>query len=260
MLTFLNKLARFDNRCKRLRRITGGYLPAASSLITCRLNRRKTVSGKYISLPFRFRGIDENALHEVLIDNEYGFLDEMLRETPAPLVADIGGHIGLFAIHCFAVNAKSRVRSLEASPGTFKILQKNAVQLAKTKGLDWRAFNRAAWKDDTIIHFDDSGVSMSHRVSALGSTEVSGMTLADFMTTVMHGQTVDVMKIDIEGAEESFLCENAEPLRNVRRLVIELHPNLCDTARVETIVKAAFPKVCLIGARTSSKPLLDCRK
>ena len=101
---------------------------------------------------------------------------------------------------------------------------------------------------------------MSHRVSAAGPVEVQGMTLREVLNTTFPDQPVDLMKIDIEGAEEAFICTEPDLLRTVNALVIELHPNLCNASRVEQELRKIFPTIETISGRTSSKPLLYCRK
>ena len=82
-----------------------------------------------------------------------------------------------------------------------------------------------------MLTFSDVGDSMSHRVSDEGAVEVQGMSLYELLSASKF-DTVDLMKLDIEGTEEAFLCENPELLKRVNILVVELHPNVCDTQKV----------------------------
>jgi len=47
----------------------------------------------------------------------------------------------------------------------------------------------------------------------------------DLNKVLPPAQPVDVLKIDIEGSEHSFLCEYADLLARTRVLLIELHGN-----------------------------------
>jgi Methyltransferase FkbM domain len=52
---------------------------------------------------------------------------------------------------------------------------------------------------------------------------------------------VDLMKMDIEGAEDMVITENASWLAQVRVIVSELHPHYANTERiVETLRQAGF--------------------
>ncbi|MCK5244957.1 MAG: hypothetical protein KAJ90_06775, partial [Desulfobacterales bacterium] len=64
----------------------------------------------------------------------------------------------------------------------------------------------------------------------------------------------------IEGSEEAFLCTSPDALKRVGSLVIELHPQLCDTDCVQLLLEEYFDHIEDIGGRKSTKPLLYCRR
>lgn len=102
---------------------------------------------------------------------------------------------------------------------------------------------------------------MSHRIDAAGSIEVPSLALTGLLNRLApNGGRIDLMKIDIEGSEEAFLCADPAALDRVDALVVELHPTLCDTARVEALLRERFSTIRVIEARKSSKPLLYCRR
>lgn len=234
------------------------FLPGPVAAVSCLLRARRypatLTTGRYNDFAFSFRGCDVSALKEVLVDAEYGFLTDAVKSLHFPVILDVGAHIGLFSLWALHVNPTAQITSVEASPGTFRILECN-VGLVQKAG--WNAINRAAWKDDDTIRFAEAADSMSHRVSATGGTEVKGISL----TALTEGLAdIDLMKVDIEGAEEAFLCVDPAALAPVKRLVVELHPQLCDTQRVRGVLQKAFPQIVEIQGRISSKPLLYCRK
>jgi FkbM family methyltransferase len=207
------------------------------------------------SLSFRFRVCDENALKEVLHDREYAFLTDLLQEIESPTILDIGSHIGLFAIWAFTINPKAKILSVEASKSTFDLACMNAK---RNPGFDWSIINRAAWRNADHISFSDAGSSMGHHVSQDGACSVAGI---DFVSLVqkMGKPVIDVAKIDIEGAEEAFFENSASVLPRINNLVIELHPDRCDTTRVLARLKENYKRVEEISGRKSAKPLLFCR-
>lgn len=261
MAEIVNRLANFSARANWLGGVMGSRPAAALFLAQAKFNRMRAGKGSYDKLPFSFRGCDVSAVKEVLIDGEYGFLRSLLDKHETPRILDIGTHIGLFSIWALSVRSKARIFSVEASPSTFKILEGNIRRIQETKpDVSWKAVNRAAWKNTDPIRFSNAGDSMSHRVSVAGPVEVQGITLREVLDTTFPGQTIDLMKVDIEGAEEAFICAEPDLLQAVNALVIELHPNLCDTSRVKQALREVFPNIETITGRTSSKPLLYCRK
>lgn len=199
------------------------------------------------------------ALKEVFADSEYSFLLPILTQTPRPVVLDIGAHIGTFALWLLRQCPHSRIRSVEADPQTFRILSENVTRAARG-GAHWDAINGAAWHArGGKLRFSNTGPSMSHRVDKKGEIVVEGLSLSTLLDDLAgaHG-AIDLMKVDIEGSEEAFLCSAPEALRRIRCLVIELHPSLCNTDAVRTVLEQTYSAIIEIQGRASSKPLLLC--
>ena len=102
-------------------------------------------------------------------------------------------------------------------------------------------------------------LSVSSKVSDAGHKPVDGIDLPTLMSLLPEEQ-IDVMKIDVEGAEEVFLCAHHESLARVRHLIVEIHPLACDEQRVRSVLRQHFPVVEDVADRISSKPLLYCRR
>lgn len=255
-----NPIARilsFTSRLNWASRLMGSHIIAASYLVKARNDLNTMGNARYKDMPFTFCGYDLSALKEVLIDNEYEFLTHLLEEKEAPIILDVGAHIGTFSLWCLGVNSNSHILSIEADPNTNKTLSEN-IKRNQEKTVRWSSLHSAAWKNNDLITFSSKGDSMSHRIDDNGSISVQGVTLKDLINTL--GGKVDLMKVDIEGAEEAFICEMPELLSNVKNLVIELHPNLCDTDNVRGALAQIYPTIEEIEGRTSSKPLLFCRQ
>jgi len=70
------------------------------------------------------------------------------------------------------------------------------------------------------------------------------------------GADVDLMKVDIEGAEEAAICGHERALARVANLVVELHPDLCRHDRVVASLRGSYEFLYRVPGRRSSKPLL----
>lgn len=234
-----------------------GYTKNPLSAVTFLLRRRRdaaaTVTASYAGKPFSFRGGDMSGVAEVLDEEEYAFLTPLLTNIATPVVYDIGGHIGLFAMWCLRQNAKARVFSLEANPTTYAVLTRNIDQ---RHAASWQALNRAAWKDDSFLMFNSLPESMSSHVNEAGTVKVQGINWDAL--TAQWPTPIDIMKIDIEGAEEAFVASAPHMLSQVANLVIELHPNRCNAAAVQKLLETHYGQVVAITGRQSTKPLLFC--
>ena len=239
--------------------LAGGRAIAVSTLMRIRRDRDAIQSVSYDGTPVRFRGSDEQALCEVLVDREYAFLTNLLSATPVPTILDIGAHIGTFAIWVFSVNPKARVLSVEADPRTYWVTELNVAAFTEG-GTDWQVIHgAAAGEDGGVLHLSDVGPSMSHHIDPHGTVEVHGKSLTRLLDRIApDGASVDLVKIDIEGSEEAFLCAAPDALKRVKSLVIELHPQLCNTNRVQLLLEEHFGRIKDMGGRKSAKPLLYC--
>lgn len=259
MTGLMRRVDAFTSRVRWLGPFMGGVVPAASFLVKARKDPAARAEARFSPFNFVFRGADLSALRELLLDREYAFLRPVLEGCAAPVILDVGAHIGLFAIWALSEKPASRILSVEADPATFAILSENMARSPSLPG-SWTAVNRAAWKDGAPVRFSDAGDAMSHRVSATGRLSVAGITLEELIDMAAPTGAVDLLKVDIEGAEEAFLCDGSGGLARVGNLVIELHPDLCDACRVDELLRRSFASVERIGGRTSSKPLLLCRR
>lgn len=251
----MNRIQKFLYNIGWLTEITRNSIVSVLYLLKLKASSSALGKGMCGGRHFYFRKSDLSGLKEILIDKEYNFLSEAIKSKEAFTILDCGAHIGLPVLWAATINPSIKVLSVEASPDTFKVLAKNREH----SKIDWNIINRACWSDETEISFQTRGDSMSHRVSTEGGVKVKGISLPDLLN-MMGNKNIDLIKIDIEGAEEEFLCSHPEALKHIERIVIELHPQLCSTDKVQSTLELYFSKIVTIQGRVSSKPLLYCTK
>ena len=245
----------FKHRTNWLSYFTDGASKAICYQISSKFKPDLIGQGSYKNAPLAFRKGDLQALEEVLVLEEYDFIASVIRNIKAPVIFDIGAHIGTFALWCLSQNKGAQVLSLEADPATFNILSQNQ----KTAGTEsWAILNRAGWSSDETLSFRNSGATMSHKVAADGEIKVQGITL-DALIKQADAKNIDVLKIDIEGAEEAFLTAKPDLLARVKNLIIEIHPQICSEDNIRALLAKYFTTITDVSGRQSSKPLLWCR-
>lgn len=259
-MSFTKMCSRVKQRMDRLAPFMGPRLSVFTYLAKAKFNKGLEGNAVYSGMPFSFYPSDMSAIWEVLGEKEYSFLSPLLKNTKNPVLLDVGAHIGLFAYWAFGENPQSSVLSIEASPSTFRTLSGNAAKAHK--GKSWNVIHAAAWKDDSKISFATSGDSMGHRVSEdNGSEEVQGMPLSrmvDMLCSQTGEDRITLLKIDIEGSEESFLSAGEASLSKIDAVVIELHPKLCNADLVRGILARNYTHVKACSDETLRKPLLYC--
>lgn len=145
------------------------------------------------------------------------------------IVLDIGANVGVFA--CFALSAikSGFVVAVEPHEPTSVRLRTNLAQNASER--TWSVINQAFGNEDTVRHFrveNNMSGFPSNRIDSEGEHEVQVIRPE---TLIDEGQISipDIVKIDVEGSEESVLDGFGPYLSDVREIFIELHP----TAGVE---------------------------
>lgn len=154
-------------------------------------------------------------------------------------IVDLGSNIGVSVVYFASRFPGAVIYAVEPELGNFKLLETNVRNLANVV-----LIKAAIWSHDTECELDTEENGVSREDWAFRSYEVGpGGQRADAisMTSLMSRYgitTIDILKIDIEGAEvELFSVGVSEWLGNVRYLLIETHERFRTGS--ETIVTQA---------------------
>ena len=163
----------------------------------------------------RLRTSDEFVYVDVLREGEYAF------DLPfAPhVIVDVGANIGITSVYFAHIYPKARIVAIEAEASNFSLLCRNVRPYPAITPV-----HAALWSRDGEISVN---ASTSHRakwgfVTSEGpGTKVRAITMRTVMREMQIG-CVDVLKVDIEGAEKEVF-ETCDWMGDVRCLMIELH-------------------------------------
>jgi FkbM family methyltransferase len=183
--------------------------------------------------------------NDIFVEGEYDTaIDDLLQDSrgwqrPAQ-VLDLGGNVGFFALrlaHLFlrAERTNFRVTMVEGSPSTYvELLERlgaNKEQLRdRVTAINGLVGNRTgegqigqgvAHGENTILGDASRGVRVS---------------FVDLEMLATTWQRIDLLKCDIEGAEELFLGNYADLLARTDRAVFEFHHDKCDIARCRRLL------------------------
>jgi FkbM family methyltransferase len=170
------------------------------------------------SLQFLFR--------EVFVRGDY-FLEVT---NDRPVVFDCGANLGLSTLFFKWLYPQCEIHAFEPDPETFAVLKENVTRnkLANVH-LHNVALTAAAGQLEFFVPIGSTGSPLMSTVSARsgpGSRRivVEGVPLSSYIS----GREIDLLKMDVEGAEEGVLREAAAAgaLRNVREIAVEYHHNL----------------------------------
>jgi FkbM family methyltransferase len=149
---------------------------------------------------------------EIFVQKRYDFLCE----HRAPFILDCGGNIGLSSIRFKQCYPNSRILTFEPDPPIIQVIQQN-LQNLHVSGVE--IVPAAAWSVEGALRFESNG-SDGGRIGTRGEKTVPAVRLADYIS-----QPVDLLKLDIEGAEYDVLLDliHSGKIGQIRRLICEVH-------------------------------------
>jgi FkbM family methyltransferase len=164
---------------------------------------------------------------EIFVDLEYWFK----AQRPDPFIVDGGSNIGMSVLFFKALYPQARVLAFEPAQRAHDLLVRN-IEANRLPDVD---VHRAALgrEDGKVPFFEDPDDPATFRMSTRAeripgtSTSVTQRRLSDFVE-----RDVDLLKLDVEGAEDSVLADlgDSGAISRVEQLVVEYHHHL-DTQR-----------------------------
>lgn len=151
-------------------------------------------------------------------------------------IVDFGANIGAASIWLAKKYDGARIIAVEPSPDNARLLRVNAD--ANGVHLDVIEAAVSSWDGDG---FFDAG--QEPNVGHLGNSgaTVRVVTPETVLAKLPPGTPVDLVKMDIEGAEGDVLSADSDWLRRVNALIIEFHPTLVDyPGLVDMLVARGF--------------------
>ena len=163
-------------------------------------------------------------------------------DTASPRILDCGANVGLASLYFQRRYPEARITAYEADPALYRILRSN---LDANGAGAVEAQHAAVWTAAGTLTFQcegsDSGMIGSLPGAVHGrATEVPSVRLRD----LLEAEPIDLLKLDIEGAEDLVLADCEPALHRVKALVMDLHefePSVRQAPRVlELLTRAGF--------------------
>jgi FkbM family methyltransferase len=168
---------------------------------------------KYGTIYLRKKTYDAEVFDQVFISRQYNF--DIKEEVK--VIVDLGGNNGMSALFFHKKYPHAIIYVLEPDKDNFAALKK------QTAGIDnIISFNKAIWKEDGTVSLD-SGDSWAIKIDLQsGKNLVESITMNTLMSSCQIAN-IDLLKIDIEGAEKELFENDTSFLSSTRIMVIELH-------------------------------------
>lgn len=196
------------------------------------LNSKKIIFSNFLfgNPVFEIRGIKTRLRcntddYDIMRDDHEDFLIPYLKLFEGEFFVDIGANIGRYTLLQSKLFNKNKIRiiSIEPDPDTFKALKYNVLKLNKLQNVI--LVNKAVFSTKKQISFYQvKGLSDFNSIYRTYGKKipVQGDTL-DGILKENKIEKVDVIKIDVEGAEIEALKGSNLALDQARKVIVEVH-------------------------------------
>lgn len=200
-----------------------------------------------IEVGVRANTSDIPTFEQVFVSREYD--SENLPDRAATIV-DLGGNVGYASIFFAMKYVDARILAVEPDAENFAELERNTSCF----GDRIARLHAAAWVHDGTIHLrteNELGVSLDAWGVQVSETETTSHATVACHTIARLFEiggfdSVDILKIDVEGAERELFAQGAEVwLARTNLVIIETHDRFCpgSDASVRSALAASFEEL-----------------
>lgn len=176
---------------------------------------------RYKDTFFEFRGMKFHVTDFISVAyqlNEYFIEGRMnFKSNGTPVIYDCGANIGVSILYFKQLYPQAQIKAFEPDPKIFGYLKEN---LAANNVQDIELFNSAVWTTNEEITFGSEGADGGSIFYSKNSIKVPSIRLSSMLEKEQH---IDLLKIDIEGAETAVLQDCQKELPKIQYLFVEYH-------------------------------------
>lgn len=207
--------------------IRGLYFLLQNKLLTAPKLVEVSVPGIQHPVFLRLKTTDIEICGQILTDREYHF---EAKKQPKVII-DAGANIGMASVFFANAFPEATIIAIEPEETNFAVLKKNVAPYPKVIPVQ-----AALWCNNALINLVDTGIcrgwgKWGFRTQGAGEKsenkvchQIQGMTLDKIMRD-QGIDFIDVLKVDIEGAEKEVFADASNWIDKVGAVVIELHEN-----------------------------------
>jgi len=148
--------------------------------------------------------------------------------TTQPKILDVGAHIGLSCLYFKKLYPGARITCLEPIASSFQLLERNILEnrlddvVCHQLALAPTAGRLTLHIDPTTAHWYSSTSILPGAWNSQQKTQPIQVTAATLARLI--DQPIDLLKLDVEGAEQTILENGQAILPQIKQLLVEFHP------------------------------------
>lgn len=171
----------------------------------------------YLSFIWQFK--------EIFVEKSYMFNSS----SQTPVIYDCGANVGTSCIFFKEKFPGSKIKAFEPDPKVYKVLSEN---LKNYQGIE--IINKAVWINNDEIEFSAEGADAGSIYGNKNKIKIQSIRLKNLIESENE---IDMLKIDIEGAESEVLKDCGNSLENVKNIFIEYHSFIKDQQALSSLLK-----------------------
>ena len=186
----------------------------------------------------RQKSSDKLVFYQVCVMNEY----EYDYEVDPGLIIDAGGNVGYTAAYFANRYPKAKIVTIEPEKENFKLLLANTENYQNIIPIRAGVWHEA--KKLSVANINSASWAFTLEESTEGAPDTFDAVTLDDLLSRFGQQYIDILKIDIEGAEKEIFSRNYHSwLSRTKVIVIELHDRMrrgCSKAFFKAIIDYDF--------------------
>lgn len=148
-----------------------------------------------------------------------------------PIILDCGANVGVSILRYKQMYPSAKIIAFEPDAKIFECLKKNI----NSNGFsDVELVQKAVWINNDGVNFGSEGADGGSVYYSKNKNVVPSIRLKDMLSSM---KKVDLLKIDIEGAETDVLIDCGEELKKVKYLFVEYHSMTNQSQRLDELLK-----------------------
>jgi FkbM family methyltransferase len=141
--------------------------------------------------------------------------------SDAPRILDCGANVGLASLYFKRRYPRARITAFEADPALATFVADN---LRDNGVADVDVVAAALWTSNGELTFRCEGSDSGMIATLPGAVDGTSVTVKSLrLRDLLDGDSIDLLKLDIEGAEDAVLADCEGALHRVRAMIMDLH-------------------------------------
>lgn len=173
-----------------------------------------------------------SAYHAIFEEEIYAFLPT----NEPPTIIDGGANIGLATLYWKKRWPEAEITAFEPDPQVFEILEWNCKQHGYP---DATLIQKGLWSEDSRLQFDPDGADAGHleeNHAAIEDAQEDAVSVPVVRLVPFLDRPIDMLKLDIEGAETEVLLDCEGALDSVEHLFVEYHSYIDQEQRIDEVL------------------------